>query len=85
MSLSGLDPINVELFKSVIMELKKKGTSIIFSSHRMEHVELFCEKLVVLVKGKSVLSGKLSDIKKQYKKKNLFVIGDIELSTNSFI
>ena len=52
---SGLDPINVELFKKVILELKKKGTSIIFSSHRMEHVELFCENLVVLVKGKSVL------------------------------
>jgi len=74
---SGLDPINVELFKKVILELKKKGTSIIFSSHRMEHVELFCEKLVVLVKGKSVLQGKLSDIKKNYKKKNLIVKGDI--------
>ena len=75
---SGLDPINVELFKSVILELKKKGTSIIFSSHRMEHVELFCENLVVLVKGKSVLQGKLSKIKKDYKKKNLIVKGDID-------
>ena len=75
---SGLDPINVELFKSVILDLKKKGTSIIFSSHRMEHVELFCEKLVVLVKGKSVLEGKLSDIKRDYKKKNLIVKGDID-------
>ena len=75
---SGLDPINVELFKKVILELKKKGTSIIFSSHRMEHVELFCEKLVVLVKGKSVLSGRLSDIKKNYRKKNLIVKGDID-------
>ena len=65
---SGLDPINVELFKKVILEFKKKGTSIIFSSHRMEHVELFCEELVVLVKGKSVLQGKLTDIKKNYKK-----------------
>ena len=74
---SGLDPINVELFKSVILELKKKGTSIIFSSHRMEHVELFCENLLVLVKGKSVLQGKLSKIKKDYKKKNLVVVGDI--------
>ena len=74
---SGLDPINVELFKSVILELKKKGTSIIFSSHRMEHVELFCENLLVLVKGKSVLQGKLTKIKKDYKKKNLIVIGDI--------
>lgn len=75
---SGLDPINVELFKKVILELKKQGTSIIFSSHRMEHVELFCEKLVVLVKGKSVLEGKLSTIKHNYKKKNLIVIGDID-------
>lgn len=75
---SGLDPINVELFKKVIMELKKKGTSIIFSSHRMEHVELFCDRLVVLVKGKSVLSGYLKDIKNDYKKKNLFVKGDIK-------
>ena len=75
---SGLDPINVELFKSIILELKKKGTSIIFSSHRMEHVELFCEELVILVKGKSVLQGRLKDIKKNYQKKNIFVIGDIE-------
>lgn len=76
---SGLDPINVELFKSVILELKEKGTSIIFSSHRMEHVELFCEKLVVLVKGKSVINGYLSEIKKDYKKKNLVVKGDIDI------
>lgn len=74
---SGLDPINVELFKKIILELKEKGTSIIFSSHRMEHVELFCEKLVVLVKGKSVLQGYLKDIKDKYKKKNIFVKGDI--------
>lgn len=75
---SGLDPINVELFKEVILDLKKKGTSIIFSSHRMEHVELFCEKLVVLVKGKSVINGYLSDIKKEYKKKNIIVCGEID-------
>ena len=75
---SGLDPINVEMFKEVIMDLKKKGTSIIFSSHRMEHVELFCEKLVVLVKGQSVINGYLSDIKKDYKNKNIVVVGDVD-------
>lgn len=74
---SGLDPINVELFKEIILELKDSGTSIIFSSHRMEHVELFCEKLVVLVRGKSVLEGYLKDIKEEYKKKNIIVKGDI--------
>lgn len=75
--ISGLDPINVELFKKEILELKEKGTSIIFSSHRMEHVELFCEKLVVLVKGKTVLNGYLKDIKKEYKKKDVYIIGDV--------
>lgn len=77
---SGLDPINVEQFMEVIKELKNKGTSIIFSSHRMEHVEMFCEKLVVLVKGKSVLSGKLEKIKKDYQKKNIHIVGkDIDV------
>lgn len=74
---SGLDPINVELFKKEILELKEKGTSIIFSSHRMEHVELFCEKLVVLVKGKTVLKGYLENIKKEYKKKDVYIIGSV--------
>lgn len=70
---SGLDPINVQMFMDVIRDLKKKGTSIIFSSHRMEHVEMFCEKLVVLVHGKSVLSGELKQIKKEYRKKNIHI------------
>lgn len=75
---SGLDPINVQLFMDVIMDLKKKGTSIIFSSHRMEHVELFCEKLVILVHGKPVLQGYLKDIKKQYRKKNIHIVGNVD-------
>ena len=74
---SGLDPINIELFKSVILELKEKGTSIIFSSHRMDHVELFCEKLVILVKGKTVLKGYLKDIKNDYKIKRIIIEGDV--------
>lgn len=73
---SGLDPINVDLFKNVILELKEKGTSIIFSSHRMDHVELFCEKLVILVKGKSVLEGYLKDIKEDYKIKKIIIEGE---------
>ena len=76
---SGLDPINVELFKSVIISLKEKGTSIIFSTHRMEHVELFCDKIVILVKGNNVLSGKLKDIKENYKKKNIFIKGEVDI------
>ncbi|MBQ9013986.1 MAG: ATP-binding cassette domain-containing protein [Bacilli bacterium] len=77
---SGLDPINIELFKKVILRLKEKGTSIIFSSHRMDHVELFCEKLVILVKGKSVLNGYLKDIKDDYKIKKVLIKGDVKIS-----
>lgn len=77
---SGLDPINVEEFMKMINELKEKGTSIIFSSHRMEHVELFCDELVILVHGKSVLQGNLKDIKKKYRKKNIQLCckGDVD-------
>ncbi len=74
---TGLDPINVSMLKDAIYELKEKGCSIIFSSHQMEHIEQFCEKLVILVKGKTVLEGYLKDIKKDYQKKNILIRGDI--------
>lgn len=74
---SGLDPFNVELFKKEIVELSKKGSMIIFSSHRMEHVELFCKKIVIILHGKSVLEGNVQDIKEKYRKKNIFIKGDV--------
>ena len=73
---TGLDPINVKLLKESIYSLKEKGCIIIFSSHQMEHIEEFCDKLVILVKGKVVLEGKLADIKKNYQKKNIFIKGE---------
>ncbi len=76
---SGLDPFNIELFKEEISNMAKKGSIIIFSSHRMDHVELFCKKLVVLLRGKSVLEGNLKDIKEKYRKKNIKVIGDFDI------
>lgn len=76
---SGLDPINVEMFKKVIIDLKKKKTIIIFSSHMMEHVEYFCDSLIILLRGKTVLKGKLTKIKEDYRKKNIKVIGDIDI------
>ena len=75
---TGLDPINVEMFMDAIKEFKEKGSSIIFSSHRMEHVELFCEKLVILVKGKRVLEGNLKQIKKDFRKKTIQIVGNID-------
>ena len=75
---SGLDPINIELFKSVILEMSKKGSMIIFSSHQMNHVELFCKKIVVMLRGKAVLDGYISDIKEQYRKKNILIKAEIQ-------
>lgn len=75
---TGLDPINVEMFKKAIYELQKQGCSIIFSSHQMEHIEMFCEKLIILVKGKVVIEGYLKNIKKEYSKKNIHIQGDID-------
>lgn len=74
---SGLDPFNVELFKNEIVEMSKKGSMIIFSSHRMEHVELFCKKICIIMKGKTVISGELKKIKEDYNKKNIFIKGNV--------
>lgn len=77
---SGLDPVNVELLKDAVLDLKKAGTTILFSSHRMEHVEELCEHLCILHKGKSVLKGNLKEIKQSYGKKNLII--DVEFDLN---
>ena len=75
---SGLDPINVEMFKKEILKLKEEKTIIIFSSHMMEHIEYFCDSLIILVNGNNVLSGRLSKIKSDYRRKNIKVIGDVD-------
>lgn len=76
---SGLDPINVEMLKEAVVDLKEQGTSIIFSSHQMDHVEELCENLCILQKGKQIVHGSLREIKSSYGKKNLIVHGDMEL------
>lgn len=73
---SGLDPINVDMFIDVINELKDKGTMIIFSSHQMNHVELFCEKLMILDHGKVIIKGNLKDIKNGYDERKILIKAD---------
>ncbi len=77
---SGLDPINVDIFIDVINELKENGTMIIFSSHQMNHVELFCEKLIIMDHGKTILSGYLKDIKKRYDERKILIKADTSKS-----
>ena len=71
---SGFDPINANLIKEQILSLKDNGTSIIFSTHRMESVEELCEYIALIHKSEKILDGKLSDIKKAYKN-NIFKVG----------
>ena len=68
---SGLDPVNTELFKSVIYELIDNSKYIIMSSHQMSTVEEFCSDLLILKDGKTVLNGNLRDIKHSYGRTNL--------------
>jgi len=76
---SGLDPVNVEQLKDAVLNLKESGTSIVFSSHRMEHVEEMCEHLCIMHKGKPVVHGALKDIKRAFGKKNLVIHADFEM------
>ncbi|KMY53164.1 sodium ABC transporter ATP-binding protein [Bacillus sp. FJAT-27231] len=76
---SGLDPVNVELLKEAVVDLKESGTTIVFSSHRMEHVEELCENLCMMHKGRPVVHGRLRDIKRSFGRKNVFVQADFDL------
>jgi ABC-2 type transport system ATP-binding protein len=71
--MSGLDPVNADLFKSVILELVANGKYIVMSSHQMESVEEYCRDILMLVDGNTVLSGNLSDIKHGYGRTNLYI------------
>ena len=73
---SGLDPVNVELFKTVIRELLAKGKTLIFSSHRMADVEEVCDDIIMLKKGETMLQGNLDKIKEDYGIKGLVVEGE---------
>ncbi|MBQ4914357.1 ATP-binding cassette domain-containing protein [Maribacter sp. MMG018] len=71
---SGFDPINANIIKDEILRLKDSGTSIIFSTHRMESVEELCEYIALIHRSEKILDGRLSDIKKAYKN-NIFEVG----------
>ena len=68
---SGLDPVNSQMLKEVIVELIQKGKLVIFSSHQMNYVEEFCDEITLIDQGKVILSGNLQDIKSQLGKQRL--------------
>ena len=75
---SGLDPVNTELLKNIILELVKEGKYIIMSSHQMVSIEEFCSEVLILNKGKTVLQGNLNEIKDKYPSNKI----ELKVSTN---
>jgi ABC-2 type transport system ATP-binding protein len=76
---SGFDPVNANVIKEEILELQKQGSTIIFSTHRMESVEELCDHIALIHQSNKLIEGRLDDVKKQYKT-NSFEVGI--LSTN---
>jgi len=71
---SGFDPINSAIIRKEILELSKKGTTIIFSTHRMESVEEICDHIALINKAKTILEGPIEEIKKQFANNSYEVI-----------
>ena len=71
---SGFDPINANIIKDEILKLRNDGSTVIFSTHRMESVEELCDHIALIHKSNKVLDGNLNDIKRQYKT-NTFEVG----------
>jgi ABC-2 type transport system ATP-binding protein len=84
---SGLDPVNSQLIKNEIFNLARKGSTIIFSTHRMEQVEEICDHIILVNKGSKILDGSVAGVKQQFKE-NLFTIGldqpDASVSSPAF-
>lgn len=77
--LSGLDPVNSDLFKSIIKELMEKDIYLIMSSHQMETIEEFSSNITILNRGNAVLQGDLNEIKKSYGRVNMIVKCDDDI------
>lgn len=77
---SGLDPVNVEMLKSSILEFRNNGATILFSSHRMDHVEELCEQLSIVHHGKQIVSGSLREVKSSFGKQNVRIHSEYDLS-----
>lgn len=78
---SGLDPLNASLIKDEIFQLAKEGSTIIFSTHRMEQVEEICDHIILVNKGKKILDGTVKQVKQNFKE-NLYRINAATTAQN---
>lgn len=70
---SGLDPINSEMLKEIVIELRERGKTVLFSTHRMEQVEQMCDDICLFNKGKAVLKGNLRQVKQSFGKNSIHI------------
>jgi ABC-2 type transport system ATP-binding protein len=82
---SGLDPINQALFKEILQEFKNRGKTILFSTHVMEQAEKLCDSIALIARGRVVLDGDLSDIKRQFGGRSYRLVATGDLSELSSI
>lgn len=76
---AGLDPVNTELLKNLIMEMRSQGKAIIMSTHRMNEVEEMCDRIFMINRGKNVLYGKIDDIKARFRNNSILLEHEGEL------
>ncbi len=77
---SGLDPINTNILKEIILEMKRRGKIIIFSTHLMDFAEKMCDHIAMIDHGKIIVQGSLAHIKSEYAKKNITVVHEGDIS-----
>jgi len=77
---AGLDPVNVNLFKDIILELKQQGKAIIFSTHLMEFAEKMCDHIALVHRGKLLLTGPLTEVKQRFSSRNVVLHYDGSLA-----
>jgi ABC-2 type transport system ATP-binding protein len=76
---AGLDPVNTELLKSMVMDLRNKGKALILSTHQMNQVEELCDRILMIDSGRAVLYGNLTEIKSRYRSNSVIVEFEGEL------
>ncbi|MEO6539193.1 MAG: ABC transporter ATP-binding protein [Ferruginibacter sp.] len=81
---SGLDPVNANLIKEEIFKLAQNGSTVIFSTHRMEQVEEICDHIILLNKGKKILDGTVNNVKQEFKE-NIYSLSSLDLPTQASV
>jgi ABC-2 type transport system ATP-binding protein len=78
---SGLDPVNTQIIKNILLEQKKAGKTIILSTHMMEQAEVMCDRILMINEGRIVLHGKVGDIKNEHRNNSIFLEFEGNLSS----